>query len=217
MVLRLPLSHFVFPPRPTLNQGVSSSNQWCIETPLSLIEEEEDPLSLQSADLLEHHTMLAWEGSAFSNGPLSSKVAPAPPASPSKRGRRQSLLSSSLPVNWEEDAGVDIDDDDGGDLDDLSKFARFVEAGVTRKAVGHRPETWPVHGGVRDLVAVGVRDRATVESRRRPCVVMPDSNFRMFWDLCLLVSLVRSSNSPDRCVIQGSNFCSVAGLGTRGN
>lgn len=113
------------------------------------------------------------------------------------------LMGARLPVTWEED------EEDISSLVrsfdaiasptkspkrrqtlDASSLQRFIMHGTSVQTYPKDPSTWPVHGGMRDLISKAIAERKTVESQQRFGVILPDGKLRMVWDILMLHSLM---------------------------
>ena len=112
------------------------------------------------------------------------------------------LLSARLPVTCEEDEdGVrdflrssDViglpDNATGRRQADITGLERFIMHGTSVQTNPKDPSTWPVHGGIDDMISKAIAERKTVESQQRFCVVLPDGKFRMAWDILMMHCLI---------------------------
>jgi hypothetical protein len=112
-------------------------------------------------------------------------------------------MSAVLPVTWEEEeetisnlvGSFSVVETPGNSPVRRQSSAtggleRFIMYGTAGQTNPKDPSTWPVHGGMRDMIQKAILERKTVESQRRFGVVLPNGNFRMVWDLIMLVSLI---------------------------
>jgi hypothetical protein len=113
------------------------------------------------------------------------------------------LLSVRLPVTWEEDADEIRDFLRSSDMigppdsstrrrqiTDITGLERFIMHGTSVQTNPKDPSTWPVHGGIGDMISKAIAERKTVESQQRFCVVLPDGKFRMAWDIMMMHCLI---------------------------
>jgi len=72
----------------------------------------------------------------------------------------------------------------------MSGFQRFIMHGTSVQTNPKDPSTWPVHGGIGDMISKAIAERKTIESQQRFCVVFPDGKFRMAWDIMMMHCLI---------------------------
>jgi len=127
-------------------------------------------------------------------------------SAPSLETPRQNagLIGAQLPVTWEEDEeeiSSLVRDFDAiatpmkspkqrRHTMDASSLERFIMHGTSVQTNPKDPSTWPVHGGMHDMIAKAIVERKTVESQQRFGVILPDGKFRMTWDILMMHCLM---------------------------
>lgn len=113
------------------------------------------------------------------------------------------LMGAHLPVTWEEDEEEISSLVKSFDAFtsptkspkrrhtmNASSLERFIMHGTSVQTNPKDPSTWPVHGGMHDMIAKAIVERKTVESQQRFGVILPDGKFRMTWDILMMHCLM---------------------------